>query len=53
LVPRPALPDGTVGVAANPVWINSYQAKNPAVPFGGYKVSGYGRDPVSGKWKST
>jgi aldehyde dehydrogenase (NAD+) len=26
------------------VWINSYQAGDPAVPFGGYKSSGYGRE---------
>jgi aryl-alcohol dehydrogenase-like predicted oxidoreductase len=29
------------------VWINCYQAMDPAVPFGGYKMSGYGRE--SGK----
>jgi aldehyde dehydrogenase (NAD+) len=44
LVPRQALPDGTVGVAANPVWINCYQAMDPAVPFGGCRMSGYGRE---------
>jgi aldehyde dehydrogenase (NAD+) len=26
------------------VWINSYLAIDPAVPFGGYKMSGYGRE---------
>ena len=26
------------------VWINCYQAMDPAVPFGGYKMSGYGRE---------
>jgi aldehyde dehydrogenase (NAD+) len=29
------------------VWINCYNALDPAVPFGGYKMSGYGRE--SGK----
>jgi aldehyde dehydrogenase (NAD+) len=31
---------------AGSVWINCYQAMDPAIPFGGYKMSGYGR--VSG-----
>ncbi|OCC23759.1 betaine-aldehyde dehydrogenase [Croceicoccus estronivorus] len=26
------------------VWINHYQAMDPAVPFGGYKQSGFGRE---------
>jgi aldehyde dehydrogenase (NAD+) len=26
------------------VWVNCYQAGDPAVPFGGYKSSGYGRE---------
>lgn len=26
------------------VWINCYQAGDPAVPFGGFKTSGYGRE---------
>lgn len=26
------------------VWVNCYQAMDPAVPFGGYKMSGYGRE---------
>jgi acyl-CoA reductase-like NAD-dependent aldehyde dehydrogenase len=26
------------------VWINSYGAVDPAAPFGGYKMSGYGRE---------
>ncbi|NWK97390.1 betaine-aldehyde dehydrogenase [Sphingobium lactosutens] len=29
---------------AGVVWINCYQAGDPAVPFGGYKESGYGRE---------
>jgi acyl-CoA reductase-like NAD-dependent aldehyde dehydrogenase len=31
------------GIRAGSVWINCYQAMDPAVPFGGYKMSGYGR----------
>ncbi|MCW6511455.1 aldehyde dehydrogenase family protein [Lichenifustis flavocetrariae] len=34
-------------ISAGSVWINCYQAMDPAVPFGGYKMSGYGRE--SGK----
>ena len=29
---------------AGSVWVNTYQAMDPAVPFGGYKQSGYGRE---------
>ena len=29
------------------VWVNCYQAMDPAVPFGGYKMSGYGREKVA------
>lgn len=32
------------GLRAGSVWINCYQATDPAVPFGGYKSSGYGRE---------
>ena len=32
---------------AGSVGVNCYQAMDPAVPFGGYKMSGYGRE--SGK----
>ncbi|MEJ1978218.1 MAG: aldehyde dehydrogenase family protein [Acetobacteraceae bacterium] len=35
------------GIRAGSVWVNCYQAMDPAVPFGGYKMSGYGRE--SGK----
>jgi aldehyde dehydrogenase (NAD+) len=31
-------------VRAGTVWANCYQAMDPAVPFGGYKMSGYGRE---------
>jgi aldehyde dehydrogenase (NAD+) len=29
---------------AGSVWVNCYQAMDVAVPFGGYKMSGYGRE---------
>jgi acyl-CoA reductase-like NAD-dependent aldehyde dehydrogenase len=32
------------GLPAGSVWINCYQAMDPAVPFGSYKMSGYGRE---------
>src|SRR5258705_13906413 len=32
------------GVRAGSGWINCYQAMDPAVPLGGYKISGYGRE---------
>ena len=32
------------GLRAGSVWINCYNAMDPAVPFGGYKMSGYGRE---------
>ena len=32
---------------AGTVWINCYNIFDPAMPFGGYKMSGYGRE--SGK----
>jgi acyl-CoA reductase-like NAD-dependent aldehyde dehydrogenase len=31
-------------IKAGTVWINTYAATHPAVPLGGYKHSGYGRD---------
>ena len=31
-------------IRAGSVWVNCYQALDPAVPFGGYKMSGYGRE---------
>jgi aldehyde dehydrogenase (NAD+) len=31
-------------IRAGSVWVNCYQAMDPAVPFGGYKMSGYGRE---------
>lgn len=34
-------------IRAGSVWVNCYQAMDPAVPFGGYKMSGYGLE--SGK----
>jgi aldehyde dehydrogenase (NAD+) len=32
------------GIRAGSVWVNCYQAMDPAVPFGGYKMSGYGSE---------
>lgn len=29
-------------IRAGTVWVNCYQIQDPAVPFGGYKMSGYG-----------
>ena len=29
---------------AGTVWVNHYQAMDPGMPFGGYKMSGYGRE---------
>ncbi len=34
----------TRGVQSGSVWVNCYQIMDPAVPFGGYKQSGYGRE---------
>jgi aldehyde dehydrogenase (NAD+) len=31
-------------IKAGTVWINHYGAMDPAVPFGGYKMSGFGRE---------
>lgn len=31
-------------IRAGSVWVNCYQTMDPAVPFGGYKASGYGRE---------
>ncbi|OBB17673.1 betaine-aldehyde dehydrogenase [Mycolicibacterium setense] len=31
-------------IKAGVVWINCYNAADPAVPFGGYKMSGYGKE---------
>jgi aldehyde dehydrogenase (NAD+) len=31
-------------IRAGSVWVNSYNLMDPAVPFGGYKMSGYGRE---------
>jgi len=32
------------GIRAGSVWINCYQLLDPAVPFGGYGMSGFGRE---------
>jgi aldehyde dehydrogenase (NAD+) len=31
-------------IRAGTVWINCYNAYDPAAPFGGFKESGFGRD---------
>ncbi len=32
------------GLKAGTVWVNGYDMFDPAVPFGGYKESGHGRE---------
>lgn len=32
------------GLRAGTVWVNSYNALSAQVPFGGYKMSGFGRE---------
>ena len=32
------------GIKAGSVWVNCYQMLDPGVPFGGYKLSGFGRE---------
>lgn len=34
----------TRGLRAGNVWVNTYGALDPAVPMGGFKLSGYGKD---------
>jgi aldehyde dehydrogenase (NAD+) len=31
-------------IRAGTIWVNTYNVLDPAVPFGGYKMSGYGRE---------
>lgn len=31
-------------IRAGSIWVNQYQVMDPNVPFGGYKMSGYGRE---------
>ncbi len=31
-------------IKAGTIWVNCYNMLDPAVPFGGYKMSGYGRE---------
>jgi acyl-CoA reductase-like NAD-dependent aldehyde dehydrogenase len=31
-------------IRAGTVWVNSYNLYDPALPFGGFKQSGFGRD---------
>jgi aldehyde dehydrogenase (NAD+) len=37
-------------IRAGSVWINCYQMMDPAMPFGGYKMSGYGRESGSAQF---
>ena len=32
------------GLRAGTVWVNCYQLMDPSIPFGGFKMSGYGRE---------
>ena len=32
------------GLRTGTVWANCYQVMDPAIPFGGYKMSGFGRE---------
>ncbi|MNL16806.1 NAD/NADP-dependent betaine aldehyde dehydrogenase [compost metagenome] len=32
------------GLRTGTVWVNCYQVLDPAIPFGGYKMSGFGRE---------
>jgi aldehyde dehydrogenase (NAD+) len=34
----------SAGLKAGTVWINCFLQADPALPFGGYKMSGYGRE---------
>jgi aldehyde dehydrogenase (NAD+) len=34
----------SAALRAGSVWVNTYHLLDPAVPFGGYKMSGYGRE---------
>ncbi len=39
-------------IRAGSVWVNCYQAMDPAVPFGGYKMSGTAGGRDSSRWRS-
>jgi aldehyde dehydrogenase (NAD+) len=32
------------GIRSGTVWVNCYGVLDPVIPFGGYKMSGYGRE---------
>ena len=34
----------TRSIKAGTIWVNTYNVLDPAVPFGGYKMSGFGRE---------
>ena len=41
---RPPPPPPLIGLRAGTVWVNCYNVYDAAVPFGGYKDSGVGRE---------
>ena len=36
--------EDSAGFQSGTVWVNCYQVFDPALPFGGYKESGWGRE---------
>jgi phenylacetaldehyde dehydrogenase len=41
------------GLKAGNVWINAHNLLDPAVPFGGHRLSGYGRELGHAPWSCT
>jgi phenylacetaldehyde dehydrogenase len=44
MAPLPGTPDRSGVTGAGTVWINCYNVFDAALPFGGYKQSGWGRE---------